>query len=105
MDAWITGVFVAWALLAMGLHLPFMYIYIQDILPTLDKHGKRAIWALSRGAIQKQVAEYGEICRAEGLSMKRYSYSRLLTTDKRFAASLFVPPLACLVAMAIRSWR
>lgn len=104
MNTWLTWSFLAWCALAMGLHLPLMYIYIQHILPTLDKHGKRAVWAMSRGAIQKQIAEYGEICRAQGLSTRRYRYARLLTSNK-VAALWIVSPLAYWVAMELTSRR
>ncbi|MGH3054303.1 MAG: hypothetical protein ACRDL7_04920 [Gaiellaceae bacterium] len=93
MIPWLEGIFAAWTLLVMALGTAYFYLYLQHILPTLDKQGESAVWSLSRKGHEKQIEAYGRICREQRLPMGRYRF-----------ASVFHRGQIWLVVVALLIW-
>ena len=86
-------VVVAWILLGF----PFMYIYVQHVLPTLTKHGDRAVWAVRTGEMERQIATYGQICAGEQSGVRRYRYLVFVQKTGRVLGWVMVVVIAGLV--------
>jgi len=88
-----TDALVTWAfftfftpiLIAIALGFVWFYIYVQDVLPTLIKHGEPAVWALRKGELDLQIAAYGRLCEKEGRRLTRYRY--LVISQKAMVGS------------------
>lgn len=76
-------------------------IYLKDILPTLDHHGRPAYWRAGSGQMEQleQLEQYRRICVENGYSLIKY---RLFMRSYRIALTLVLITFGVVAIAALR---